>query len=64
MNLNKKEVIQAMCDLVSLVGSEIFKCKVSHDCFCDKSAISNPEINIEIIEWIRTLIQLEIENRK
>ena len=65
--LNKKEVTERLCKLVTKVGSEQFKSEFSHDCFCGESLInnnSNTFVNDVIIEFIEKAVEEKMEKEK
>jgi hypothetical protein len=48
--MNKQDVIERLCRLVTKVGTDVFGHVQAHDCFCRNNA--NPHIDSNVIEFI------------
>jgi hypothetical protein len=64
--MNKKEVIERLCALVTKVGDKHFDNEFAHDCFCGLSPVSsrNPDgvrVDDEIINFIECAVTLAIK---
>jgi len=60
--MDKRTAIQALCEIVSGVGSIHFDNKLEHDCFCELfTQTHEPIIHKEVIEFIREAVQEKME---
>jgi hypothetical protein len=63
--MDREETIRRLCGLVTEVGSEDFKNKVEHDCFCS-FGVDRPQVSEEVIAYIEQAVdekrRLKINN--
>lgn len=62
--IDKKEVIERLCVLVTKVGSEHFKDELTHDCFCQESGTGNNGFSCdeEILGFIENLVNIALKD--
>ena len=59
--MNREQVIERLCELVSKVGREVHHSEISHDCFCDeRNKDDYPIVHSNVIEFIECVIENEL----
>lgn len=63
--MGKDEVIRHLCELVTLVGREVFKNALEHDCFCGQTPISSmfQTVHPEVIAFIDCAVMARIREK-
>lgn len=63
----KDEITERMCALASLVGSDIFKHRKAHDCFChywdERNTGMRFQFDEPVIRWIEKIVAREVAKR-
>jgi len=65
--MEKKEVIEKLCDLSSKVGAEIFKELEPHDCFCGMNKLSDDwhyQFSEKVFNFIKEAVEEKIARSK
>ena len=61
--MNKSEVLERLCALVTKVGSKVYNDEVEHDCFCHFQSVSNADYRCvsEVIDFIEHAVNQRID---
>ena len=62
--MNKQEVLEKLCTLVSKVGEEHFNNKVVHDCICGQNPFSMDEVHEDVIGFIELAVREKLGKPK
>ena len=62
--MRKLDTIAALCRIVTMVGREVFRDRLAHDCFCHESNFPDATIETDIISYIDRAVAEKIERDK
>jgi hypothetical protein len=62
--MNKKELTERLCELVTRVGVDVFNSQVPHECFCGTLMNDNPIVDKSVVDFIENAVASAIRDRK